>query len=88
MEILQARILEWIATPSSRGSSETRDQTHVSCIAGRFFTFEPPGKPYFHHLAYVLGKAVDQGGLRGQDRRSWLARPHDIHVGSNREAVS
>ena len=37
-EILQARILEWIALPSSRGSSQLRDQTRVSCIAGGFFT--------------------------------------------------
>ena len=36
--ILQARILEWVAMPSSRGSSQPRDQTHVSCIAGGFFT--------------------------------------------------
>ena len=46
--ILQARILEWVAKPSSRGSSQPRDQTHisyVSCIAGGFFTTEPPGKP-------------------------------------------
>ena len=32
--ILQARILEWVAS----GSSQPRDQTQVSCIAGRFFT--------------------------------------------------
>ena len=36
--ILQARILEWVAFPFSRGSSQPRDQTRVSCIAGRFFT--------------------------------------------------
>ena len=38
--ILQARILEWVAVPSSRGSSWRRDWTrpHVSWIAGRFFT--------------------------------------------------
>ena len=36
--ILQARILEWVAFPFSRGSSKPRDRTHVSCIAGRFFT--------------------------------------------------
>ena len=35
---LQARILEWVAFPFSRGSSQPRDQTQVSCIAGRFFT--------------------------------------------------
>ena len=36
--ILQARILEWVDIPFSRGSSQPRDQTWVSCIAGRFFT--------------------------------------------------
>ena len=36
--ILQARILEWVAVPFSRGYSQPRDQTRVSCIAGRFFT--------------------------------------------------
>ena len=38
-EILQARILEWIDVPFSRGSSQSRDWTLVFCIAGRFFTF-------------------------------------------------
>ena len=36
--ILQARILEWVAYPFSSGSSWPRNQTGVSCIAGRFFT--------------------------------------------------
>ena len=36
--ILQARTLEWVAIPSSRGSSQPRDQTQVSHIAGGFFT--------------------------------------------------
>ena len=36
--ILQAGILEWGAMPSSRGLSQTRDWTQVSCIAGGFFT--------------------------------------------------
>ena len=36
--ILQARILEWVANSSSRGSSWPRDWTHISCIEGRFFT--------------------------------------------------
>ena len=31
--ILQARILAWVAMPSSRGSSPARDQTHVSCVS-------------------------------------------------------
>ena len=42
--ILQARLLEWVAMPSSRGSSRPRDRTCVSCgscIAGGFFIAEP-----------------------------------------------
>ena len=38
MGILQARILVWVAIPSSRGSSQPRDRTQVSHIAGGFFT--------------------------------------------------
>ena len=36
--ILQARILEWEAIPSSKGSSHPRNQTWVSCTVGRFFS--------------------------------------------------
>ena len=36
--ILQARILEWVAIPFSKGSSQPRDQTPVSCMAETFFT--------------------------------------------------
>ena len=36
--LLQARILEWVAFPFSRGSSQPRDQTQVSHIVGKFFT--------------------------------------------------
>ena len=46
--IFLEQILEWVAIPSSRGSSQPRDWTQVSCIscmAGRYFTAEPPGKP-------------------------------------------
>ena len=44
--ILQARILEWVAVLSSRGVSQPRNWTSVSCIAGRVFTTDPLGKPY------------------------------------------
>ena len=43
--IFQERMLEWVTTPPSRGSSPPRDQTHVSCIscmAGGFFTANTP----------------------------------------------
>ena len=46
--ILQARILEWGAISSSRGSSPPRDRTHISCISctgGRFFTTRTLGSP-------------------------------------------
>ena len=36
--ILQGRILEWVAAPFSRGSSQPRDQNQVSPTAGKFFT--------------------------------------------------
>ena len=44
-EILQARILEWIAIPFSRVFSQPRDQTEVSHSAGRFFTIWANRKP-------------------------------------------
>ena len=43
--ILQARILEWVAFPFSRGSSQPRDRTQVSQIAGGFLPAEPQEKP-------------------------------------------
>ena len=43
--ILQGRILELVAFPFYRGSSQRRDRTQVSCIAGGFFTIEPQRKP-------------------------------------------
>ena len=36
--VLQARVLEWVAVPFSRESSQPRDQTQVFLIAGGFFT--------------------------------------------------
>ena len=41
----QARILEWVAMPSFRGSSWPRDWNQVSHTTGGFFISEPPGKP-------------------------------------------
>ena len=49
-EILQARILEWLATLSSRGSSWPRDQTHVSCVSCiASATWEAPISSYVTH---------------------------------------
>ena len=66
--ILQARILEWVAISYSRGSSQPRNQTRFSCIAGRFFTnlkecesaFRPPHPPL-----RVSGSHCSPGHLMG-----------------------
>ena len=44
--IFQAKILEWFAISFSRGSSRPRNWTHVSCLAGGFFTTEPSRKHF------------------------------------------
>ena len=52
-EVLQARILEWVAMPFSRRSSWLRNQTQISCITGRFFTiwatWEAHCSEWVHH---------------------------------------
>jgi len=50
--ILQARILEWVAIPFSRGSSWPRDRTQVSCIAGGFFTVWATGESWRHYTEW------------------------------------
>ena len=48
--ILQARTLEWVAMPSSRGSSQPRDRTWVSCVSHigrRFFTTSATWEAFF-----------------------------------------
>ena len=53
--ISQARILEWIAISSSRGSSKPRDQTRNSCVSGDgFFTTEPPRKSIMTNIDSIL----------------------------------
>ena len=60
MEILQARIVEWVARPSSKGLSPPRDRTLVSCvfcITGGFFITGPLGKP----------QLLDETGEEGEE---------------------
>ena len=49
--ILQVRILEWVAMPSSRGSFRPKDWTHISGIAGWFFTVWATWKAQHGHAA-------------------------------------
>ena len=56
MGILQTRILEWVVISSSRGSSQPRNQTHVSyvsCMAGRFFTTGASWETYIYICKYI-----------------------------------
>ena len=59
--ILQARILEWVALPFSRGSSWPRERTQVCCIAGRFFTLWATGETF----TFITR------GLPSRDVKSW-----------------
>ena len=52
--ILQARILEWVAFPFSRVSSQSRDQTQVSLIAGGFFTSWVTREAYNHYNVFIF----------------------------------
>ena len=56
--ILQARILEWVVFPFSRGSSQPRDQTQVSLITGKFFTSWATGEA---HDIYGVGQKIHLG---------------------------
>ena len=54
--ISQAKILEEVAIYFSRGSSQPRDWTHMCCLAGRFFTIEPPGKKRWQEYTELYKK--------------------------------
>ena len=58
--VLQARIQEWASISFSRGSSLSKDRTHVSCNAGRFLTTEPTGIPnvLWEHAAAAVAKSL------------------------------
>ena len=51
--ILQARILEWVAISFSRGSSQPRDRTRLSCIAGRRFTIWATREAPYNRLDHI-----------------------------------
>ena len=69
--ILQARILEWIAIPFSRGSSQPMDQTLVSCIAGKLFTIWATGKTSRRHLALL-------NSIFPSEKKKSLQCPHSV----------
>ena len=75
--ILQARILEWLAFPFSRRSSQPRDQTQVSRIAGRFFT---SWATCAHKLADSMKvHFLELGNMAGM---RWKVRQNSTHIHS------
>ena len=55
------RILEWVAIPISRGSSQSRDWTWVSCVAGRFFTISATRKASYYVCIHWIGRRIFLG---------------------------
>ena len=73
--ISQARILQWVAISFSMQSSWPRDQTHVFCSAGKFFTTGPLGK---HTLGFPGGASIGLPWSVGNEsicnfRRPWFS---------------
>ena len=70
--ILQARILEWVAMPSSRGSSWPRDGTQVSRIAGGFFiVWATRETQYMKYFCLTLLCLLEENKKR-EDKRAWI----------------
>ena len=65
--IVQIRILEWVAIPFSRGSSQSREWTQISFIGGRFFTIWATRevKVYYHGLVSALTRGLDAKSRAG-----------------------
>ena len=82
--VSQARILEWVAMPFSRGSSPPRDRTQVFCMAGRFFTIWATGKSLSHEVSFqpehfrtaVQGNAMIKGSIMVTGRSWTRVQPH------------
>ena len=88
-EIFQARILEWVAMPFSRGSSQPRDRTLVSCIAGGFSTVWPTRES--HYSWYLLPvkawgreRVKESDGWRGSSgwspQQPWGLHAHRFQI--------
>ena len=86
MGILQARIMEWVAMHSSRGSSQPRNLTQVSRIAGRYFTFwatsvsqkaiEVKITFIMIHVIYIFTLLIFQWWYKSKWWVKWLTAQH------------
>ena len=69
--ILHTRILEWVAIHFSRGSSQPRDQTRVSCIAGRFFTIWTTRDAPINSNRQIPDLKIQSAGNRKNHHHKW-----------------
>ena len=70
--IHQARILEWVAIPFSRGSSQRRDQTQFSCTVGRFFTVGATREAHAVQITTQLQSRLGPRKILLKDWCKWL----------------
>ena len=84
--ILHARILTWVVSPSSRESSQPRDQTQVSRIAGRFFTIWATRKAQEYWSGKPFPSPGDLPNPGIWTRGSWIAGGF-FTSGATREAL-
>ena len=71
--ILQARILEWVASPFSRGSFQLRDGTQVSHIAGGFFTRWATREALMGIDAKILNKMLSNWMIIHHDQMGFIS---------------
>ena len=78
--ILQAWILEWIAVPFSRGSSQPRDQAQVSCIADRFFSSWATREARVYHCTGIYHTRASQVAQCKESTCQWRRCPFNPWV--------
>ena len=80
--ILQARILEWVAMPSSRGSSQPGDQTQVSCIAGGFSTVwaTREAQSCLYIVSYLTQTISSPNSPHVLKDRLWVVQVNKLHL--------
>ena len=81
-EILQARILEWESIPFSRGSSQSKDRTSVSCTAGRLLTICTTREALDTLKADAKKGGISETVLRASKEKVSPDEEHDICVQS------
>ena len=95
MEFSRQKYWSGLPFPSPEKSSGPRDWTHISCLAGRFFTTEPPGKPYksplygwgnftqlfgwSRSLAFLKHSCCLFGLAKGRHVQSWGGTMASVH---------